>query len=301
MKNNPEISVVICAYNRAKLIQVSLNAFTKQTISSDRFEVIIIDNNSTDGTDKICKNFIASNPLLNAKYFLETQQGLPSARNRGIKESAGKLIVFIDDDAEVAENYLEEAIIFFKTHTNISAMGGKIIPVYETGKEPEWLSKNLWRMFAITDYGNKIKKYPITKYPPGCSMAFRKEVFNTIGVFDTGLHMRCDDKYIFQRLKAHNKSFLYYPKFVLKHYIDKNRVSFEAMKKTSLIVGISERARLRNSGITKNLLKIAEYILKFFAAIIIGIGFLIKLQLKKAEYLTANRWYTLVGYFVEKV
>jgi glucosyl-dolichyl phosphate glucuronosyltransferase len=301
MKSNPEISVIICAFNRAKLLQVSLNAFTKQTINPDRFEIIIIDNNSTDNTELICKDFISAHSKLDVKYFLETRQGLPAARNRGIKESSGQLVAFIDDDAEVTENYLEEAIFFFENNTNISAMGGKIIPVYETGEEPEWLSKNLWRMFAITDYGDKTRKFPITKYPPGCSMVFRKEVFQTIGVFDTGLHMRCDDKYIFLRLKEHKRKFLYYPKLVLKHYIDKSRVSFEAMKKTSLIVGTSERARLRNAGIVKSIMKVIEYILKFFVALIIAVGFLFKLEFKKAEYLVMNRWYTLVGYFVTNI
>lgn len=298
MKNNPEISIIICTYNREKFLPGALTSLTNQSLDVARFEILIINNNSTDNTELISKNFIASNPKLNIRYFIETQKGLSAARNRGIKESAGALVSFIDDDAEVTDDYLETAVVFFQTHLDIEAIGGKIIPVYETGEEPKWLSKYLWGLVTKADYGDSIRKYPVSKYPPGCSMVFRKDVFNSIGMFNTDLYLRSDDKYIFRKLEEANKPYLYYPKLVVNHHIDKDRVTFESVKKISLIVGGSERVRLQKSGIIKNIYKVIEYILKFIAAIIIAVGFLVKFEFQKAEYIIKNRWYTLLGYFI---
>jgi glucosyl-dolichyl phosphate glucuronosyltransferase len=298
MINNPEISIIICTYNREKFLPGALNSLTNQTLDSSKFEILIVNNNSTDSTETISSNFIAANPKLNIKYFVEAQKGLSAARNRGIKQSTGALVAFIDDDAEVTNDYLETAIGFFQTHPDIDAIGGKILPVYETGEEPKWLSKYLWGLVTKADYGETIRKYPVSKYPPGCSMVFRKDVFNTTGMFNSNLFLRSDDKYIFRKLEESNKSFLYYPKLIVNHHIDKERVTFESVKKISLIVGGSERVRLQKSGLIKNIYKVIEYILKLFAAIIIACGFLVKFQLSKAEYIVKNRWYTLLGYFI---
>jgi glucosyl-dolichyl phosphate glucuronosyltransferase len=298
MIKNPEISIIICTYNREKFLPGALNSLTNQTLDSSRFEILIINNNSTDNTESISNNFIGANPKLNIKYFVETQKGLSAARNRGIKESASALVAFIDDDAEVTNDYLETAIGFFLSNRNIDAIGGKIIPVYETGEEPKWLSKYLWGLVTKADYGELTRKYPVSKYPPGCSMVFKKDVFNTTGLFNTELFLRSDDKYIFRKLEEAGKSFLYYPKLIVKHHIDKERVTFESVKKISLIVGGSERVRLQKAGVIKNIYKVIEYILKLFAAIVIACGFLIKFEFKKAEYIIKNRWYTLLGYFI---
>jgi len=298
MTNHPEISIIICTYNREKFLPGALISLTNQTIDASRFEILIINNNSTDGTELISSNFIAANPILNIKYFIETDKGLSSARNRGIKESLSNLIAFIDDDAEVTNDYLETAVNFFETHPDIDAIGGKIIPVYETGEEPKWLSKYLWGLVTKADYGETTRKYPVSKYPPGCSMVFKKDVFNTAGMFNTNLFLRSDDKYIFRKLEAANKLYLYYPKLVVKHHIDKERVTIESVKRISLIVGGSERVRLQKAGIIMNIYKVIEYILKLFAAIVIACGFLIKFEFQKAEYIVKNRWYTLLGYFI---
>lgn len=297
MKLTPKISLVICTYNREKYLPGCFNSITKQEINPKQFEVIIINNNSTDNTEEICKKFINDYPTLNVKYFVEKQKGLSAARNRGIKESSGDLIAFIDDDAELEPNYIEIAIDFFMNHPDISAMGGKIIPVYEGGTEPSWLSVPLYGLVTKVDWGNKTRKYPPSKYPAGCSMIFRKSVFSQVGFFNTDLYLRSDDKYIFRQLEKHRLKFLYYPKLQVKHHIDKNRITLESVKKISMLVGASERMRLKNDGLVKNFIKVIEYILKLIAAFVFAIYFTFKLQFKKAEYIIRNRWYTLIGYF----
>jgi glycosyltransferase involved in cell wall biosynthesis len=241
-----------------------------------------------------------NNKNLDVKYFVEKNRGLSSARNRGIKESSTELVAFIDDDAEVQDNYLETAMVFFMKNPTIDAMGGKVIPVYETGAEPKWLSKPLWGLVTKVDWGNQTREYPVSKYPAGCSMIFRKKVFEEVGMFNTNLFLRSDDKYIFCQLETAKKLFLYHPKLIAKHHIDAYRVTLESVKRISLSVGGSERVRLQNSGMLINATKVFEYVLKLIAAVIMGIGFLFKFQFIKAEYLIRNRWYTLLGYFITR-
>jgi glycosyltransferase involved in cell wall biosynthesis len=291
------ISIIICTYNREKFLPGALASLVTQSIKPSDYEIVIVNNNSTDSTEHICYEFITHNPILNVKYVVEKEKGLSAARNRGIVESASELIAFIDDDAEVEKNYLETAIGFFNQYPTISAMGGKVIPVYETGKEPSWLSAPLWGLVTKVDWGNKTRKYPPSKYPAGCSMVFRKSVFNHTGMFNKDLYLRSDDKYIFRQLEKYGMEFLYYPKLVVKHNIDAYRVTLDSVKKISLIVGASERMRLKNAGLLKNLNKIFEYILKLVAALLFALYFALKLQFKKAEYIIRNRWYTLIGYF----
>ncbi len=297
----PRISIIICTYNREKFLPKALASLVNQTIPKNEYEIVIVNNNSTDNTEQICKEFIAHNSALNVKYVVEKQKGLSAARNRGIIESSSDLFAFIDDDAEVENNYLETAIEFFNQYPTVSAMGGKVIPVYETGKEPSWLSPPLWGLVTKVDWGNKIRKYPPSKYPAGCSMVFRKSVFNHTGMFNTDLNLRSDDKYIFRQLEKFGMEFLYYPKLVVKHNIDAYRVKLESVKKISLIVGASERMRLKNAGLLINFKKVAEYKLKLFAALVIALYFSFKFQFKKAEYIIRNRWYTLIGYFKKDI
>ena len=301
MNNNSQISLVICTFNREKFLPVALKSLTTITTDKTLFEIVLINNNSTDSTEKICKDFILNNPRLKIQYHVEPGKGLSAARNRGINESKSELVCFLDDDAEVTPDYVDIALEFFSTHPNIDAMGGKIIPVYETGEEPKWLSKPLWGLVTKVDWGNKARKYPYSKYPPGASMIFRKKVFNEIGLFNTDLFLRSDDKFIFRQMEAYGKSFMYYPKLVAYHHIDAFRVTFESVKKISLVVGASERVRLKDAGILLNLAKIIEYLLKLAAAVILATGFLFKLEFKKAEYIIKNRWLTLLGYFNTKL
>lgn len=296
-KNKLEISAVICSYNRDKFILGALNSLADQSLPKDEYEIVIVNNNSTDSTEVLSLEFMKDHPEFNIKYFVEKNQGLSFARNRGIKEASSEIVFFIDDDGVASKNYLAEAVNFFKNNSNISAAGGKVIPIYETGKEPEWLSKYLWGLVTKVDYGDVPRFFPGNKYPAGCNMVFRKNELIEVGLFNTDLKLRSDDKYIFGKFREHNKKFLYVPELIVHHHIDNSRVQPASVKRISTIVGASERARLKNHGALSNLIKICEYKFKFVAALILAVRFLFMGESSKAEYIIKNRWWTLLGYF----
>ncbi len=99
------LSVIICTYNRDKYIQMVLRSLEKQTLSQGDFEVLIVNNNSLDNTEEIVQNYLKKTSL-RIQYMIEYNQGVSYARNRGVGEAKGDIIVFLDDDETVEPDFL---------------------------------------------------------------------------------------------------------------------------------------------------------------------------------------------------
>src|SRR5215204_7215857 len=112
MANAPQISVVICSYNRADYIIGAVESLYHQTISKDRFEVFVVDNNSIDHTGELVQQYITEHPGFQLHYLTESRQGASFARNTGASFSKGWLLCFMDDDAIAEGNYLERIVQF---------------------------------------------------------------------------------------------------------------------------------------------------------------------------------------------
>ena len=167
------ISVAICTYNRAKYIEDALRSLQQQQLAYERFQVIIINNNSTDETEAICQRFIAAHPELNFTYVVEKQQGLSYARNRGIREAIHPIVSYIDDAAIARPDFLHTLVERFAAHPETDGVGGKIIPKYETAR-PEWMSPYLEGLVTKVDLGEKAFRYAGKKqFPVGCNMTYR--------------------------------------------------------------------------------------------------------------------------------
>ena len=291
-----ELSVVICTYNRDRFLPDVLKSLTKQNANNEIFEIVIINNNSNDKTEEISLAFQKNNPLLNVTYFIESNPGLSFARNRGIKEAKADLISFIDDDGIAREDYVTNLIESFKKHPEYGAVGGKVIPIYEEGKEPAWMNKYIQGVVSKVDYGDKIIDFD-KKYPAGCNMAFRKNLFAKYGGFNTDLVYRGDDKFVFANLREHGVKVIYDPNVFVNHFIDSYRTESKFINKISKSIGASERLRLQNSGFFPNLLKLSEYIFKFGASIALAIVYTLKGQFPKGHYSVKVMWFTIIGYF----
>ena len=129
------ISAVISTYNRERFLPKLFDSIKRQSLKSSQFEIIIVDNNSPGNTKELTEEFKSGSPFT-VTYFLELQQGLSYARNRGIKEAKGDVIIFVDDDAILDENYFEKLDFYFKTEKETMAIGSKIFLKYESPKPP---------------------------------------------------------------------------------------------------------------------------------------------------------------------
>ncbi|MCF8011060.1 MAG: glycosyltransferase family 2 protein [Clostridiales bacterium] len=109
-QENPIISVIICTFNRMDLLKLNLQSLANQTIDKTDFEVILIDDGSTDDTKNIVKSFTELIPI---RYYFQQNSGPGSARNHGIFAARGRFLFFFDDDDIAAPTLLEEHL---KTH-----------------------------------------------------------------------------------------------------------------------------------------------------------------------------------------
>ncbi len=294
------ISVVICTYNREKFLPEALESLSKQTANRQDFEIVIVNNNSTDQTEPISQNFIKQHPELNIVYTIEPNQGLSYARNKGIATAKGDIIAFIDDDAIARNDYVEQLQGHFDNYPEYGALGGKVIPIYGEGEaEPPWMSKYIQGVVSKVDYGNETKPFT-KKYPAGCNMAFRKSVFKKYGTFNTDLVYRSDDKYIFHMMKSHGVKVLYVPEVFVNHHIDAYRIQPEFIDKISRSIGASERLRLSTEPMYKTVLKFIEYLYKFTGAIALYFMFLFKGQEPKGRYCVKVMRHTITGFFNAK-
>ena len=301
MTPNPFISIIICTYNRTEYLPNCLEHLKNQTAKKEFYEIIIIDNNSSDKTELICKDYIQKNSEINVTYFLEKKPGLSNARNRGLKEAKGDILCFIDDDGFATANYVK-TISKYASNINYSnhiAFGGKVIPCYNKGKEPIWISKYISGLVSEVDLGTKVKSFN-KKYPAGCNMVFRKEFFENHGGFNVDLHTRGDDKYIFQKLRDNNYKILYVPELKVSHFIDDYRLEKNFIIRLSKIIGQSEAIRLKNKNIIFKMMKLFEYLIKWKMSLLLAFIFLSKGQIEKSKYIVMVRWQVILGYFIKK-
>jgi len=295
MNSSILLSVVICSYNRASHIRTALESIKNQTYDANAYELIVINNNSTDNTEDICIDFEAHKGSLQYVYAVETKQGLSCARNKGIQLARGKYISFIDDDAIAQTNYVEQIISAFETYPDFEALGGKVIPKFPNNIEPAWMSKYLNGLVAKVDMGDSVSQFT-NKYPVGCNMAFRKKVFDEIGMFNEDLTFRNDDKFIFLQIKKAHKKILYIPTLIVQHCIDEERLQYKNLIKLCYAIGYSERARLQNHSLIEKTVKGIEYFIKFAASFVLAIPFFLRKQSEKGRFLVVVRKLILVSY-----
>ena len=243
------LSIIICTYNREKYIGPLLDSISKNDYPTSDYEIILVDNNCTDNTRGVCEQFVATHPEIRLRYVVETEQGLSAARNKGIKEAKGEVIIYVDDDALVDTDYIRIYAEHFAAHPETMAAGGPIEPLYET-QEPFWMSPYTKALLtAWMNYGDKVREYPNGRYPGGGNAAYRKVVFDKVGLFNTELGRKgtallaSEEKDIFDKMKALGMLVLYLPTPVLHHIIPQAKLEEDYFNRLTLQIGRSERMR----------------------------------------------------------
>ena len=294
------VSVIVCTYNRAHYLAETLAHLLQQNISLNSFEIVLINNNSTDHTESVCNQFSSQNPDFPFRYILEVIPGLSYARNRGIKEAKGEILTFIDDDAFAQPDFVKTIAKYFSKNANTIAVGGKIIPKYE-GKPPKWMSKYLLPLVAALDMGNEIKVFPKGKFPIGANMSIRKEAIEKYGSFDVNLGRKAnelegsEEKDFFFRLGKPKAKVVYLPQAVVYHIIPAKRISFEHIKKQAIGIGKSERIRTLKLGQVAYIKFLFAEILKWGITFGLSCMYLSMMKPIKSGMLIRFRFYVTKG------
>jgi glycosyltransferase involved in cell wall biosynthesis len=179
-------SIVICTHNGADRIIPTLEAVSSLN-SHLPWEVIIVNNASSDQTELIVSNFLEKNSeVVNGKLIAENTPGLIFARIAGVKEAIYSYILFCDDDNWLEENYLALAATRLVENVKIGALGGMGIPVFE-GEKPNWFDQYA-HSFAVGAQDWHLGKSPNTLgYLYGAGVIFKKEILENI--FDSGIQL----------------------------------------------------------------------------------------------------------------
>jgi glycosyltransferase involved in cell wall biosynthesis len=293
-------SVVICTYNRERFLPGTLDSVAGQTVPADRFEVVLVNNGSTDRTAEIAAGFRDSHPHHSFRYVMEPEQGLSFARNRGIRESAGDIVVFIDDDVRLEPDYLERLDAHYAADAALMANGTRVKVGYE-GRRPDWMSRFLEPLVGHHDFGARKRPYPSGKYPVGCSMAFRRETLRHVGDFRTDLGRKGaslganEEKDLFARIRAAGFPVAYLPDAVLTHRIDDRRLDRSYVKRQAVGVGQGERIRIRDAGVAGWISKCVEEAVKTVGSLILAVGYRLKGHPAKAAMLLTFRYWVWLG------
>ena len=243
-----ELSVIIPTRNRCQLLQKALESLTKQTFSMERFEVIVIDNGSTDDTKVIAESFVGQ---LKLQYHYDDRPGLHVGRHDGMKLSRSNILVFADDDIEATSTWLEGVHESFQDEATV-LVGGKNLPKYES-QPPFWILEKWYQMcnyghcvpeLSILDFGEEKKEIP-ANYVFGCNYAIRKCVLQDVGGFHPDgmpfemIQYRGDgETYVSQFISNHNLKTIYNPKASIFHFVPNSRLTLDYFKKRAFCQGV---------------------------------------------------------------
>ena len=290
------ISVIICTYNRDKYIYNVLKSLALGTLEHSAYEIILVDNNCTDNTRSEVDHFCNVFPQVTLRYFVETNQGLSHARNRGISESKGDILVYVDDDATVNPDYLKTYADWFAAHPETDAAGGPIIPHYETGSEPKWMTYFIKRLLTgYLYFGDKVRPFPGDNYPGGGNAAYRASVFEKVGLYNVQLGRNGDsltggeEKDIFDKMKREGMQFVYLPGAILYHSIPGYKLEPDYFNRLTTGIGQSERARTLKIGKSSYRKRLLSELKKWCATIVLWCFYLITLRPQRGNMLIQFR------------
>ena len=180
------ISILICTYNREYILSDCLDSLVAQTADKSLYEVIIINNNSSDKTQEIATKY--ANTYNNFRVIVETNQGLSYARNRGFKEAKYDWVSYVDDDAKAFPNYVERTLDTIEKY-GYDCFGGMYYPWYRGTIRPKWLAEDFGQSEKHVDTISLLNE---TQGITGCVCVFKKNQLDVIGGFPTFLGMTGD-------------------------------------------------------------------------------------------------------------
>lgn len=215
--SDPLFSVVVCTYNRAEPLAVLLETGSTQSLPATEYELIIVDNRSTDNTRALVESYCAKFP--HVRYVYEEKTGLSPARDRGCREARGEYVAYADDDDKLPPDWLATAKEIVTQRSPI-ALGGPYYPYYSTPK-PHWF-KDSYRSGIHADCARNLKD---TEYLSGNNMIFRRSALLALGAFSFergmqgGKFVFGDDTEMQQRLrqKFPNEPIYYDPRLFVYH------------------------------------------------------------------------------------
>ncbi len=222
-------SIVIATYNRAPELADTLKSLARLE-SPQPWEVIVVDNNSTDDTRAVVESAQAAFPAP-LTYAFEREQGRSAALNHAFGIARGEIIVTTDDDVRVEPDWLEQIERGFE-RLDCDFVGGRVQPLWGA-PPPRWLPGHggpLWAVIALLDYGPDPVQFG-KRVPLGVNMAFRRATLDRVGGFNVRIGRKAGTllgqevrEWCLRARDAGLRGF-YVPEIVVQHLIPADRLT----------------------------------------------------------------------------
>jgi glucosyl-dolichyl phosphate glucuronosyltransferase len=236
-----DLSVIICTRNRCGLLKKTVEALVHQQCAPWTFEIIVVDNGSTDETKSVVESFAKRSA--NLKYLYESRPGIGHARNIGFGTSSGRFIAYLDDDAVPVAGWCAAICKVLQqsgldADSRLGAIGGPIAPVFEGGK-PSWISPKLGFAYAVVDLGRLARRFPPNRVPLSANMALPRAVHEA-NTWNEALLM-CEEADLCGRIARRGLKFVYIPEMKVHHFIPQARLTVEWLEKRYFAEGVAQR------------------------------------------------------------
>ncbi len=251
---NSKIAAIICTHNRENYLGPAIDSLLQQDCSD--YEVLVIDNASTDRTKEIVQERLPNHP--NLKYIYESKLGLSVARNTGAKATNAPILAYLDDDAIASKQWLSVLIDAYEKNEKLAIAGGKVTLIWPSGvTQPQWISPELSGNLGYYDLGSEmvfIEQPNLT--PRGLNYSIRKTFLEEIGGFDANLGrigkklLSNEELYMTELALKNGWQVAYLPNALVEHNVQPERIKPNWHLKRAWWQGISEYYREEVAGIT---------------------------------------------------
>lgn len=246
---DPLISVVLCTRNRSALLKIALDSLLAQQYSCEKFEVLVIDNASTDDTPNIVAQYASAGIV---RYIHEPNVGLCVARNTGWRSARGRFIAYFDDDAIAEPSWLtaiEAAFAAYPSGTGV--VGGCVQPIWEAPR-PSWLSDEIACSLTIVDWGEQRKFIDdlSREWLVGANMAIPKQILTEVGGFHPWLDragtnlLSSGDVFLQKEIVRRGYRCLYWPEMAIQHLVTVARLEPQWFLRRYYWQGVSDAVML---------------------------------------------------------
>jgi glucosyl-dolichyl phosphate glucuronosyltransferase len=266
-------SIIVCTHNRADLLRKCLQATIQEMRSAEvSGELLVVDNASTDHTKTVVDALAEeAGGAVRLKYFFESEPNLSIARNRGIDEATGSVLVFLDDDAFPASGWLSSCLKAFAMNPTVLGVGGEVTPRLGAAA-PDWFREPLTAIYTVMDLGGtEVRPFPPQSHPVGANMAFRRSVFETRRFSSRlGRSRRTlvtgDDSEMCASIRKAGGKLLYVPGMKVEHFIHPERLTEQWVLERYFFEGISRACmpfgwRVHAISVAKQLAKLTLLVL----------------------------------------
>lgn len=235
--NEVSLSVVVCTYNRADLLKRLLTSLSRMQADPKDYEVIVVDNNSTDDTMRVTEPFCQSNPHF--RYVFEIRQGLSHARNRGWQEARGEYVAYLDDECTVLENWVTVALELTRAPA-ADVFGGPYFGDHLQSPPVWWQST--YESYQLSETARFLNEGEFIR---GANLLIRKSILEASHGFDTDLGMKGDDAAYGEetewqrryRKNTKNPTIYYDPKLFVYHLVRKEKYDLRYMLQSRFLGG----------------------------------------------------------------